>query len=94
MWGAIKDLQPTAPVLKAEHPVSCSHVMLCCMFLFVSCVCVGDGRGEFLYMYVACCMSCVYCWGEVSGLLSIPWLVCYTHFLCTLTICSLKLLPL
>ena len=33
-WHAIKDLQPTAPVLKAGHPVSCStRCMLCVVCL-------------------------------------------------------------
>ena len=35
-WLAINDLQPTAPVLKAGHPVSCSSLcvyVVCCIHL-------------------------------------------------------------
>ena len=59
-WLAIKDLQPTIPVLKAGHSVSdfCCLFVVCvrvCM-LFVSFVCiVGGGFYFFLvlsvYMY-------------------------------------------
>ena len=34
-WLAIKDLQPTAPVLKAGHPLSCSSLCMLCV------VCLG-----------------------------------------------------
>ena len=30
-WLAIKDLQPTDPVLKAGHPVSCSTLCVLCI---------------------------------------------------------------
>ena len=31
IWLAIKDLQPTAPVLKAGHLVSCSSLCMLCV---------------------------------------------------------------
>ena len=34
-WLAIKDLQPTAPVLKAGHPVSCSSLCVLCVVCLV-----------------------------------------------------------
>ena len=38
---AIKDLQPTAPVLKAGHPVSCSTLCVMCCVLYVWEECLG-----------------------------------------------------
>ena len=33
-WLAIKDLQPTAPVLKAGHPMSCSTLCVLCVVCY------------------------------------------------------------
>ena len=38
-----KTLQPTAPVLKAGHPGSCSHVVLCGVVCFVFVSFYGGG---------------------------------------------------
>ena len=58
-WLAVKDSLPTAPVPKAGHLGSCSHVVLCfvhCMVCIVFCfvfvcvilVCDGGGGDSFL----------------------------------------------
>ena len=40
-WLAIKDLQPTFPVLKAGHPVSSPPPVYVCCVLYVLCVGIG-----------------------------------------------------
>ena len=47
-----KDLSPTAAVLKAEHPVSCSSLCMLYVQGWASSVLLQS-------MYVVCCMSCV-----------------------------------
>ena len=57
-WHATKDLQPTFPVLKAGHPVSCS-----CVFVLVGLVRV---RGD-LFSFFGWCAIHMYFHGNVSG---------------------------
>ena len=48
-WHATKDLQPTVPVLKAGHPVSCS-----CVFVLVCLVRVRGDLFSFLKFFGWC----------------------------------------
>ena len=50
-WLAIKDLQPTTPVLKVGHPVSCSSLCVLCVVCHVCIVWFVEVRflGFFLF---------------------------------------------
>ena len=47
-WHATKDLQPTAPVLKAGHPVSYSFVA--CLWIFFICFISWVSFSSFLFV--------------------------------------------
>ena len=57
-WPVIKDLQPTAPVLKAGHLVSCSCVCcVCCLLVWVGIL--GFFLGFFLLPLASVLCTCI-----------------------------------
>ena len=56
-WHAIKDLQPTAPVLKAGHLVSCSSLCMLCVVCLVCIVWFVEVRFLGLFLFFLLLLS-------------------------------------